>query len=177
MSQKGSKIERMLAAAVRDGNDLFLWIRIRRSDTGDIFYIFPTGRAGPEWKSWNPHGSLHKDGCLHHKSFDRKFMTSKRQEPDSNFKATEHLVTRPISADEPRAFNVRCDPAEFSEVMEIPVGILSSKRYETFVAIDVTQPHGEAVITPGARILTQRAFDDAIPWIVVTVFRSSIDPS
>jgi hypothetical protein len=35
-----------------------------------------------------------------------------------------------------------CNPVEFSEIMEIPVSILSSKKYETSVSIDVTEPHG-----------------------------------
>jgi hypothetical protein len=49
--------EQMFAVAVRDGNDLFLWIRLRRAASGDLYYMFPTGRSGPEWKKWNPHGS------------------------------------------------------------------------------------------------------------------------
>jgi hypothetical protein len=114
----------MFAVAVRDGDDLFLWIRIRRANTGDIYYMFPTGRTGSEWKRWDPHGSLHKDGHFHHKSFERKIFPEQRQKPDSDFKGTEQLVTRPIASDEPRAFNVPCDPAKFSEVMEVPVGLL-----------------------------------------------------
>jgi hypothetical protein len=174
VTKKGSTTERMFAVAVRDGDDLFLWIRIRRSKTGEIFYTFPTGRTDSEWRRWDPHGSLHKDGRFHHKSFNKKIMPSKRQKPDANFKGTEQLVTRPIASDEPRAFNVPCDPTQFSEVMEVPVGQLSSKRYETNVAIDVTEPGGQPIITPGARILAQRVFDDAIPWILVTVFHYPI---
>jgi hypothetical protein len=102
-------------------------------------------------KRWDPHGSLHNDGRF-----------------------PEQLVTRPIASDEPRAFNVPCDPSQFSEVMEVPIGLLSSKRYETNVAIDATEPGGQAIITPGAQILAQRAFDDAIPWILVTVFHYPI---
>jgi hypothetical protein len=55
--------------------------------------------------------------------------------------------------------------------MEVSVDLLSSKRYETNVAIDVTEPGGEAIITPGAQIVAQHTFSDAIPWILVTVFR------
>jgi hypothetical protein len=161
----------MFAVAVRDGNDLLLWIRIKRAKAGDIYFMFPTGRKGLVWKRWDPHGSLHKDGNFHHKSFDRKIFPRRRQKPDSYFKGTEQLVTRPIASDEPRAFNVPCDPAKFLDVMEVPVGLLSSKKYETNVSIDVTEPGGQPIITPGAQILVQRAFSDAIPWILVTVFR------
>ena len=80
------------------------------------------------------------------------------------------MVTRPIASDEPRKFNVRCDRAEFSEVMEVPVRRLSSKTYETYIAIDATEPGGQPIITPGAKIVAQHAFRDAVPWILVTVF-------
>jgi hypothetical protein len=135
MRQTGSTTGRMFAVAVRDGNDLFLWIRIRRSKTGEIFYMFPTGRTGSDWERWDPHGSLHKDGRFHHKSYGQKIFPKQRQKPDANFKETEQLVTRPIASNEPRAFNVPCDQTQFSEVMEVSVDLLSSKRYETNVAM------------------------------------------
>jgi hypothetical protein len=78
--------ERMFAAAVRDERDLFLWIRIKRARLGDIYYMFPSGRGEPEWKKWNPHGSHHKHGRRHHKSFDQKILAEQRQKPDSAFK-------------------------------------------------------------------------------------------
>src|SRR5262249_6812321 len=31
----------------------------RRSRLGDIYYSLTTGRSGPEWKKWDPHGSYH----------------------------------------------------------------------------------------------------------------------
>jgi hypothetical protein len=150
--------ERMIAVAVRDGGDLFLWLRIRRSKEGDIYYMFPTGRTDKEWKKWDPHGSLHKDGRLHHKSFNKKFMPTQHQKPDANFKGTTQLVTRPIASDEPRKFNVVCDPKKFTDLMEIPVGKLSPKKYETNIAVDVTEPGGKAIITFGAEIVDQKEF-------------------
>jgi hypothetical protein len=163
-------VDRMFAVAIRDGKDLFLWIRIRRAAGGDIYYMFPTGREGAEWKKWNPHGSLHKDGQLHHKSFDKKMSHKQVQKPDADFKGPHNFITRPISADEPRAFGVKCDPAEFSEVMEVPVSILSAKRYETSVSIDLTEPGGSpSPNTSDGQILVQQTFKDARPWIVVSV--------
>lgn len=162
--------EHMLAVAVRDGKELFLWLRIRRAPTGDLYYIFPTGRAEREWKKWNPHGSLHKDGRSHHKSFDQKIFAQERQKPDADYKGTENMVTRPIASDEPRAFGVICDRAEFSEVMEIPVEMLSSKKYETSISVDLTEPGGQPIITPGAKILAQKLFDNSTPQILVSLF-------
>ncbi len=166
----GGIAEKMFAVAVRDGADLFLWLRIRRAASG-IYYVFATGREEePDWKKWNPHGSYHKNGQFHHKSFDQKMLPQEQhQKPDSNFQGTKQMVTRPISSDEPRLVGVICDPTKFDEVMEVPVSMLSSKKYETNIAVDVTEPGGQAIITPGGKILLQHAFADTIPWILVTV--------
>jgi hypothetical protein len=170
MERKKIMSEQMFAVAVRDGNDLFLWLRLRRAASG-IYYMVPTGRSGPEWKKWNPHGSLHKDGRSHHKSFDQKIFPQQRQKPNAGFRGTEQMVTRPIASDEPRAFGVICDPAEFSEVMEIPVEMLSPKKYETQISIDVTEPGGKAInLMPDSQILAQRVFNGSIPQLLVTLF-------
>jgi hypothetical protein len=167
-------MERMFGIAVRDGTDLFLWMRLRRAARTDIYYVLPTGREDdPEWKEWNPHGSWHRNGRLHHKTFDHKmFPAQPKQEPNAAFKGTHNLITRGIASDEPRTFGVRCERTKFSEIMEIPAGILSPKRYETYTSIDVS----EAGLKPflmggGEEILSQRVFDDAIPHITVTVYR------
>jgi hypothetical protein len=163
-------MERMFAVAVRDGKDLFLWIRIRRSAKRELFYMIPTGRDDDDWKEWNPHGSLHKDGSFHHKSFDQKIFPKKVQKPDPSFKGSLNMITRPIASHEPRAFGVTCDPAKFSEVMEVPVSMLSPKKYETQVSIDVTEPGGPPSInTSDGQILAQQAFKDSSPWILVSV--------
>jgi hypothetical protein len=172
---KPERKERMCAVAVRDGTDLFLWFRIKRGASGDLYYVIPTGRAEPEWKKWDPHGSLHKDGRSHHKSFDCKALPKTGQKPDVNFKGTESWVTRPISSDEPRTFGVICKPAEFSDVMEIPVEMLSPKKYETFISIDVSEPGGEPILTmPDRKIIKQHSFDDAVPHVLVSLQGPSI---
>jgi hypothetical protein len=163
-------MERMFAIAVRDGDDLFLWIRIRRAAKGDIYYMFPTGRTGPEWKKWDPHGSLHKDGNLHHKSYDRKMFPAKSQVPNSDFKGSMNMITRPTASDEPRAFGEICDPTKFSEIVEVPNGILSAKHYETYVSIDLTDANGvPSINTSDGQILAQKVFKDSVPWIMVSV--------
>jgi hypothetical protein len=47
---------------------------------------------------------------------------------------------------------------------------LSSKKYETHISVDLIEPGGQAIVTPGGQILAQRAFDDATPVILVSVF-------
>jgi hypothetical protein len=161
--------ERMFAIAVRDGPELFLWIRIRRSGRTDIYYMIPTGRSGPEWKKWNPHGSYHGGGQVHHKSFDRKMVQAQRQQPNAGFKGQEHLVVRPISSDEPRAFGVVCNPAEFDEIMELSVSIISSDKYRTSISIDLTDANTRPNPPVLGPLIAQHAFKDAVPWIWVSV--------
>jgi hypothetical protein len=93
---KKKPAERMFAVAIRDGVDLFLWICLRRSKTGDIYYMLPTGRTGSDWERWDPQGSLHKDGRFHSKSYGQEIFPQQRQKLDSNFKGTLQLVTRPL---------------------------------------------------------------------------------
>jgi hypothetical protein len=163
-------MERKFAVAIRDEDDLFLWLRIKRDARGDVYCIIPTGRAEPEWKRWNPHVSQHRDGHVHHKSFWQTIFRRKRQKPDPDFKGTEQLVTRSIASDEPRSFGVPCNPDEFSEVMEVPISIISPLKYETHISVDLTEPDGEPIITPGSQIIAQHTFKDSVPWILVTVF-------
>ena len=162
-------MERMFAVAIRDGQDLFLWLRVRRAIRGDIYYMIPTRGSGPDRKKWNPHGSHHKDGQRHHKSFGKKIFAEQRQKPNSDFTGSETLVTRPIASHQPRAFCGICDPTEFSEVMEVPTTLLSPKTYETYISIDLTEPDGLPIITALGEVVAQRAFRDAPPWIWVTV--------
>ena len=160
--------EQMIAVAIRDGENLFLWLRIRRAPSGDIYYMFPTGRPEPEWKKWDPHGSLHADGRSHHKTFDQKVSQQQQQKPDVDFKGTVNFITRPIAASEPKDFGVLCDKTKFTEVMELLASIFSSKKSETYFSIDLTEAGGQPTIT--GEILAQRAFDGS-PVIWVTAYR------
>jgi hypothetical protein len=167
-------MERMFAVAVRDQNDLFLWTRLRRAAGTDIYYVLPTGREhDPKWKTWDPHGSWHKDGHVHHKSFNKKFFPTKRQKPNAEFKGTYNLITRGVASGEARSFGLPCDRTKFSEVMEIPANILSPKYpdYETYMSVDLCEPGQQPLLMGGReKILYQRIFDDAIPHILVTVY-------
>ena len=172
-------MERMLAIAVRDGADLFLWIRLRRHARISTTCCPPAEKTIQSGKKWNPHGSWHRDGRLHHKSFDQKiFSAEPRQKLDAEFKGTYNLLTRGIASDEPQAFGVRCDPTKFSEIIEIPAGILSPKHYWTHTSIDVSEPGLKPLLMGGAEeILLQRIFDDAIPHITVTLYRWPVSSS
>ena len=167
-------MERTFAVAVRDEDDLFLWLRLKRAAATDIYYMIPTGREDEsDWKKWDPHGSWHRDGKFHHKSFDQKvFPAEQEQKPDAAFKGTRQLISRGLASDEPRAFGVRCDTTKFADVMEFSAVMLSPKHYETYTSVDLCEPGLQPLLMGGEEdILLQRVFDDAIPHITVTLYR------
>jgi hypothetical protein len=156
---------RMYAVAVRDGHDLFLFCRIRRTVTGDVYVISP--RPAPDW---NPHFSYHASGHYHVKNDAHPFHVSHWQRPGANFLGTRNMSTMGIAASEPRITNAPCKAEDYAEVFEIPVSALRPEEYRTFVSIDLMESSGPPIISPGARILRQAIFQDSIPWIMVTLF-------
>ena len=166
----GRPKDRKFAVAVRDGSDLFLWLRLRRNWKGEIFYVWATkSKDFPREIKWNPHGSKHKNGVTHHKiTFDKKFGERRLQKPDANFKGTETLFWRGTAAHEPRRLGIICNPTEYDDVMVLSRSDLDDAQYTTHVSADLTERGGLFNI-PGATILAQHRFDDAIPEILVTL--------
>jgi hypothetical protein len=169
--QTNQNQKRMFAVAVRDGADLFLVLSICRGPQGDVYVNFPRDHE-PDWK---PHSSYHASGQHHQKSFGHKALVHHRQKPNANFSGTENVVTTGIALDEPRAINKPCDVADFQEVFEIPLSELRPEQYRTLVSVDMTEPSGQPIITPGATVIRQAVFKDAVPWILVTLFDTGSD--
>jgi hypothetical protein len=161
------KGQRTYAVAVGDGVELFLFLTIARSPPGDVYVNILHKQQGSGWERWKPHASYHKSGQHHQKSFGHKALVSHRQQPDASFQDAENVVTMAIPVDEPRRLNNRCQTTDFDEVFEIP---LSELDQNTQISVDVTEPNGKAIVTPGATIIRQHAFKDTVPWILVTVF-------
>jgi hypothetical protein len=159
------------AVAVRDGNELFQFLTIARSSEGDVYVNILHKQQGSDWERWKPHASYHASGQHHQKSFGRKALIARRQPPDVNFRSAENVVTMPLPADEPRRLNTPCNMTEFYDVFEIQASDLTEN---TQISVDVTEPNGDAIITPGAKIIRQFAFTDAVPWILVTVFGPNV---
>lgn len=87
--------DHMFAVAVRDGSDLFLWLRLRRNWKGEIFYVYPTG---PKTETeWDPHGSKHADGVGHHKSREPAGTAENEQRRHAN----SHYQGRSASRERP----------------------------------------------------------------------------
>ncbi len=163
----------MYAVAVRD-DQLYLWLRIRRTRAGDIYVLFPTGREGDqEWRLWNPHVSVHASGQTHHKAFNHKFMRRQITRPDSNFRGTYNAITRPIAQHEPRAFGVICNPEDYVEIFEIPITEVRRRfgpDYRTNISVDISEPGGDPIINPEWRIIHSWKINNSQPWILVTLF-------
>jgi hypothetical protein len=164
--------DRMFAITILEEERLRLWLRIRRAASGDIYYLLPNQRAEADWKKWNPHGSWHRSGAYHHKSFNHKSMAQQRQKPDWDFAGTENFITLGIASDE-IAFLGTCERSDFAATMEIPSTLLGKRKYETLLSIDLAGGEADPIITPGAKILARKAFDDERPIILATFFQTS----
>lgn len=164
--------ERQYAVAVRDG-DLYLFLRLRRNPRGEIFAVIPM-ESPEERKLWNPHASYRADGKHFQKSYDQKFSPRHGPRPDSTFQGVVWLMARPIAAREPRAFNILCKTEEFSEVFEIPVHELRLETYRTAIEVDLAEPQDVPIMpvnaTSRTQIIRQKIFQDAVPWIVATLY-------
>jgi hypothetical protein len=71
---------------------------------------------------------------------EKAFGVRNSQKPNVTFKGTSNVVTFPIAASEPRALNVTCNPTDYDAVFEIPVALLGTTKYTTYVSVDLVQP-------------------------------------
>lgn len=165
------KRERMYAIAARDGEDLFLVARVHRDRGGEVFVGIP--RKGVP--RWDPHSSYHADGKYFVKTHNLAHLVQRLQRPDANFKGTFNMSTIPIAANEPRETNSPCRVSTFDEVFEIPISELSPEEHRTMLSVDLIEPGEKPIKEPGkkpvmTKILRQKTFQDAIPWICVTLY-------
>ena len=109
----------MYAVAVRDGPELFLVCRIRRTVTGDVYVLPP--RLDPHW---NPHVTYHTPGHAHVNPDDPPYHVSHWQRPGMEFQGTRPMSTMGIAAGEPRLTNAPCTVEDYADVFEISVSDL-----------------------------------------------------
>ena len=152
----------MYAVAVRDGLELFLVCRIRRTVTGDVYVLPP--RPDPHW---NPHVTYHAPGHAH--PDDPPSHVSHWQRPGTPFQGTRPMSILSIAAGEPRLTNAPCTVDDYADVFEISVSDLRPETGRTMLSVDLTAPGGQPSTVPGARVLRQAVFRDATPCIVITV--------
>jgi hypothetical protein len=162
------KKRKLLAVAVRDGDNLFLVFTVHRSEAGDVYVNFPRDQD-PDWK---PHASYHASGQHHQKSHNHKMSMTPRQKPDRMFRGNHNIVTTGLSSDEPRKINAPYDPNEFDNLFEIPITDIRPEKYRTSLSFDLAEKSGGPTILPGAKILHQFKIADREPWILVTFFET-----
>ena len=150
------------AVAVRDSNNLWLVLWIRRSRNGEVFVMKPTGD-----RDWDIHTSYHRDGTLHMKSYGRRMISSRRQPPTGNFRGTEHLGTD--SGFVPRGVGAICEVSDFVGVIEVPIGVLGLASGS--VSVDLVEPGETPLPVPWTRIVLQEVFREVVPWLIVTIHK------
>ncbi|MBI3860072.1 MAG: hypothetical protein HY296_07560 [Thaumarchaeota archaeon] len=159
--------EFLYAVAVRDDPYLWLVLWVRRSVKGEYFVFLPLNDP-----DWDPHTSYHRDGLLHHKSYDKKLFVSKKQLPDARFRGTEQMLIRPFELEMIRAAKVLCNPSQFTGVFEIPGDLIRQRGCG--VAIDLTEGNGPPLAQPRAEIIKQMRFSHAVPEVLLTLWRQEL---
>jgi hypothetical protein len=88
-----------------------------------------------------------------------------------------HMSSIGMVAGESRLTNMPCKVEDYAAVFEIAVSDLRPELGRTVLSVDLAEPSGQPIIDPGARVLRQAIFQDAVPWIMVTLFDTSpIEP-
>jgi hypothetical protein len=154
------------AVAVRDGVDLLTVLTVHRDPRGNVYANIPR----PHLPGFEPHSSFHASGQHHAKSFNKKaFVRQTNNPPNQNFRGTEQVETLVIGPNDPRAINVPCQPSDFADVFEIPYADVQDIK-QGRLCVDLAQPgSGHIIRFPGEKVLRQAVFEDAVPWIIVTL--------
>lgn len=156
------------AIAIMDGNDLFLFLNINRSNQGDVYVNFNEHHPGHK-----PHSSYHASGQLHHKGSNRYlFAKRQHQQPNTNFKDSESIITTSIRKGDGRAWNFKCDPKDYTGVMIIPDEIIKPEfGFQFNVEIVEAGRESWASTYPYIKIIQQQIFDNNTPWIVASLYQ------
>lgn len=155
----------MYAVALRADDGLWLLARIRRWDTGDVYYLMP--RADPEL---NAHASYHSSGITHLRSYEWKRFSTQRQKPDPSFKGTECVFAEAFQPGDVSRCRTPCDASQFDAVFEIPIDNFPPDQHHTLV-VDLVAPGAGPSSGPWTQIVMQEHFRDTVPWISVTLWR------
>ena len=150
------------AVALRDGEDLWLTLWIKRSAKGD-FYIFQPRADG----EWNPHTSYHHNGRVHSKSYDHVALPRQQRQPltGGTFRGCEHLGT--FGGHAPKTIGAICDPADFTGVFEIAPGMVGARHGS--IAVDLVEPGCQPANVSPTTVIDTRVFDDTNPNVIIRV--------
>lgn len=164
---RGNSNDLLYAVAVQDDPNLWLVLWVKRSLKGDYFVFLALNDS-----KWDPHTSYHRDGGFHHKSYDQKVITSRKQIPNAGFQGTEQMLIRPFELEMIRAAKVLCNPSQFTGVFEIPGDLIRQRGCG--VAIDLTEGNEPPLAQPRAEIIKQMRFSHAVPEVLLTLWRQEL---
>lgn len=158
--------ERLYAVALRDSEGLWLLSRIRRSRKGDVYVLFPRDEPG-----WNPHASYHHDGTRHVRSHGGRYLVDQRPRPDATtFRGVESVFALALPPGDVALIRTPCQTHEFSDVFEIGREHLPLEESHA-LAVDLVEPGHGALAGRWREVVTQQSFRDAVPWVLVTLWR------
>jgi hypothetical protein len=164
MKLKALPGEYRYAVAIRDGDDLWLTLWIRRSPRGEFFVFQPRGE-----RDWNPHFSYHLDGTAHSKSYGQVMLPPQKRQPLTGpFRGNESLGA--YGGHGPKTVGAVCDPQDYSAVFEVAPGLLGPKNGT--VVVDLLAPGADPLSWPGTEG-DRRLFTDVVPNVLIRIFPSS----
>jgi hypothetical protein len=149
-----------------------LFGRVRRSRRGEVFAVWAEDES-PEnlGRGSNPHASYHSSGRLHSKTHDRATVIKQLQAPDHSF-----LGNQPIEAtNADRGLSPTLPPlsGRFDDLFEIPSNLLTGGQ-EQAITVDVVEPSQTPIrLTGSDTVLAEKIFEDAVPWIIVSLVEAS----
>jgi hypothetical protein len=157
--------EHRYAVAVQDDADLWLGLWLKRTKKGEFVILIPRVETG-----WDPHSTYHLDGTYHSKSHGVVVMKKTLQPLTGPFRGAEHLGS--FAGYGPKGVGAICDPAAFTGIVEVPLGVLGPRDGSVF--IDLVEPGREPLTWYGPIVLS-RVFRDFVPWVVFRVFRGGLE--
>lgn len=161
------------AVIIKDTDELFLFLSINRSKQGDVYVNFHEHH--PNHK---PHSSYHASGQLHHKSWKHySFPIRKHQKPDSSFKDSESIIVTSIRKGDGKAWNIKCDPIEYTDSMIIRDEIITPEFGFQF-NVEIVEPGKQpwSSTYPYIQMIQQHVFDKNSPWIVASLYQMFESP-
>jgi len=155
-------------AIVRPDGERRLFGRVRRSRRGEVFAVWAEDESpeNPGMGS-NPHASYHGNGRSHSKTWDRPALIRELQVPGQQFRGNQPFEA--TNAD--RALSLTLPPVSgnFDDLFEIPSRLLAGAQNHA-IAVDLVEPGVSPVrVTGNDRLLAEKVFQDAVPWIVVSL--------
>jgi hypothetical protein len=155
--------EHRYGVAIR-GSNLWLVLWVRCSPQGEFFVVKPIGD-----RDRDVHTSYHRDGTRHMKSSGHKFAMQKCQPLTGTFRGIEDLGME--GGFFPKRIGAVCHPAAFSDVVEVPSGILGPRHGAIGTVLAEPGYWMPAYYTWAYDIVIQKVFAAVTPNVVITVLR------